>query len=164
MRRFLLLLVLGLGLAAAIIVVLLLLTPAPSPPAPPAPPPVAKRRAAPLQVDAEGDYVPGYRFTVNRFRFTGLSLHPDAIVTFARTTSGTKLVVGCADATIKPTSVHLRCDDPEIGVVTVEGRFLTRVATSRLDVAVLNAVVTVRSATGEILYSAQDSFQWHPAD
>jgi len=37
-------------------------------------------------------------------------------------------------------------------------------ATDRLDTAVLSAVVTVRSGSGDIMYRARDSFKWHPAD
>jgi hypothetical protein len=51
-----------------------------------------------------------------------------------------------------------------VGTVTIDGKFLTRLATTSLDTAVLSAVVTVRSGSGEILYSARDSFVWHPGD
>jgi hypothetical protein len=136
--------------------------PSPPPPAPP-PPPVVKRRELPLQADAEGYYVPGYRFTVNRFEFRGLSLRPDALVTFA-TSGGAEQAVPCLEARVSPDAVRLRCDDPQVGTVSVDGRFLTRFATDRLDTVVLSAVITVRSGSGEILYSARDSFRWHPAD
>jgi hypothetical protein len=49
-----------------------------------------------------------------------------------------------------------------VGIVTIDGKFLTRLATTSLDTPVLSAVVTVRSASGEIVYSARDSFVWHP--
>lgn len=139
-------------------VVLLWLTPVPPPPAPPAPPPVAKRPAAPLQSDAEGSYVPGYAFTVNGFRFTGFTLRPEADVLFAQTT------VACLDARITAQSVHLRCDDPQVGTVIIDGRFLTRVVTNRFDSPVLAAVVTVRTGSGEVLYSARDAFRWEPRE
>src|SRR2546426_5169599 len=48
------------------------------------------------------------------------------------------------------------------GTVTIDGKFLTRLATHSLDTAVLSAVVTVRTASGEILYSARDSFAVAP--
>ncbi len=70
--------------------------------------------------------------------------------------------MACLEARIRPETVHLRCDDPQVGTVTVDGRFLTRFATSQLDAAVLTAVVTVRDGSGEVLYRAQDSFQWQP--
>ena len=157
MRRKRLLLVLALGIAGAILV----MRQRPSAPAPPEqhlPPPVVKPPAPPLQVDAEGSYVPGYPFTVNGFRFTGFSLRPEALVTFAETT------VACSEAQISAQSVHLRCDDPQVGTVTIDGRFLTRSASNRLDAAVLSAVVTVRTGSGEILYSARDSFRWQARD
>src|SRR5881296_4682945 len=127
MRRKRILLLLALGLAGAILVGLLLLTPSPPIGEPPLPPPVVKPRTPPLQADAEGSYVPGYPFTVNGFRFTGFKLRPEALVTFAQTT------VACVEAQISAQNVHLRCDDPQVGTVTIDGRFLTRLATSSLD-------------------------------
>ena len=127
------------------------------------PPPVA-RRERPLQADAEGSYVPGYRFTVDRFRFTGFRLRPEALVTFARTTTGGEEPAACFEALIRADTVHLRCDYPQVGIVTIDGKFLTRSATDRLDIPVLSAIVTVRNASGEILYSARDSFVWHPGE
>jgi hypothetical protein len=108
--------------------------------------------------------VPGYAFTVNRFRFTGFSLRPDAFVTFAQTTGGAEQQLGCVEAVIRTETVRLRCDDPQVGTVTIDGKFLTRLVTRRLDAAVLSAVVTVRSGSGEILYRARDSFVWHPRE
>ena len=158
MRRNRLLLVLALGLAGGFLLLLRPRTPRSTSAVQRLPPPVAKRRQPPLQADAEGSYVPGYPFTVNGFRFTGFSLHPEALVTFAQTT------VACVEAQISAQSIHLRCDDPQVGKVTIDGRFLTRLATSSLDTPVLSAVVTVRTASGEILYSARDSFRWQPGD
>ena len=158
MRRHRLLLLLAFGLAGAFLLVLRLGTPRATIAEQPLPPPVVEPRKSPLQADAEGDYVPGYPFTVNGFRFTGFSLRPEALVTFAQTT------VACSEARISAQSVHLRCDDPQLGTVTIDGRFLTRLASNQLDAAVLSAVVTVRAGTGEILYSARDSFRWHPRD
>ncbi len=164
MRRRRWLLVFGaVVLLLAIGVVWLLLTPLP-PEVEQPPPPAAKPPARPLQADAEGTYVPGYRFTLGRYRFAGFTLRPDPYVTFASTSSGTEQALACTEAVIKPDVIHLKCDDPHVGTVTVDGRFLTRVATERLDVAVLSAVVTVRSGSGQLLYSARDSFQWLPAD
>ena len=60
-------------------------------------------------------------------------------------------------------NLGLLCD-PQVGTVTIDGKFLTRLATHSLDAAVLSAVVTVRSARGEILYSARDSFLRHPGE
>ncbi len=163
MRRKRLLVFLAVGLVGALLLVLLLTPPPPSPEKP-LPPPVAERPKPPLQADAEGHYVPGYPFTVNRFRFTGFTLRPDALVTFAPTTGGTEQPVACLEAVIRADAVHLRCDDPQLGTVTIDGKFLTRLVTKRLDAAVLSAVVTVRSGSGEILYRARDSFEWHPPD
>ncbi len=70
----------------------------------------------------------------------------------------------CFEAQITAQNVHLRCDDPKVGTVTIDGKFLTRLVTNRLDAAVVSAVVTVRTGSGEILYRARDSFQWHPAE
>ena len=158
MRRSRRLLLLALGLAGAVLVVLRLRTPSAPMAEQPVPPPVVEPRKSPLQADAEGYYVPGYPFTVNGFRFTGFSLRPEALVTFARTT------VPCFEAQISAQNVHLRCDDQHVGTVTLDGKFLTRLVTNRLDAAVVSAVVTVRTGSGEILYRARDSFQWHPAE
>ena len=157
MRRNRRLLLLAFGLAAAVLLVLRPRTPRPTIAEPRLPPPVVKPRQPPLQADAEGDYVPGYPFTVNGFRFTGFSLRPEALVTFAQTT------VPCFEAQITAQNVHLRCDDPKVGTVTIDGKFLTRLVTNRLDAAVVSAVVTVRTGSGETLYRARDSFEWHPA-
>jgi hypothetical protein len=157
-RNRLLLVLLALGLAGAFLFVLRPRTPTSTIAEPPLPPPVVQPRQPPLQADAEGYYVPGYSFTVNGFRFTGFSLRPEPLVTFAETT------VACTEAQISPQTVHLRCDDPQVGTVTIDGRFLTRLASNQLDAAILSAVVTVRAGTGEILYSARDSFRWHPRD
>jgi len=158
MRRNRLLLLLALGLAAAILVVRRLRTPSSPIAEQRLPPPVVGPPKRPLQADAEGYYVPGYSFTVNGFRFTGFSLRPEALVTFAQTT------VACLEAQISAQSVHLRCDDPQLGTVTIDGKFVTRFVTDRLDAAVLSAVVTVRAGNGETLYRARDSFEWHPRD
>jgi hypothetical protein len=162
-RRLLLVLLIAVGLALGFLAVRLLLTPATILEQPLPPPPVERRQPA-LQADAEGQYVPGYRFAVGRLRFTGFSLRPEALVTFAHTTSGTEEVAACLAASITAVSIRLRCESPEVGIVTIEGRFLTRLATNRLDTPVVSAVVTVRATSGEILYSARDSFMWHPGD
>jgi hypothetical protein len=116
-----------------------------------------------LQSEAEGHYVPGYEFTVNGYRFAGFSLHPEALVTFASATAGAKDQESCSESRITAATVHLRCDFPREGTVTIDGRFLTRLATSRLDAAVLSAVVTVRNGNGDVLYNARDAFVWHQA-
>jgi hypothetical protein len=67
-------------------------------------------------------------------------------------------------ARISATAFHLRCDDPQLGSVTIDGRFLTRFVTTRLDAPVVSAVVTVRDGAGEVLYKAQDSFEWRPGN
>jgi len=157
-RRNRLLLILAFGLAIGVLVVLRPRTPTSTIPERRPAPPAEERRKPALQADAEGSYVPGYPFTVNGFRFTGFTLHPEALVTFAQTT------VACVEAQISAQSVHLRCDDPQVGTVTIDGRFLTRLASNRLDAAVLSAVVTVRAGSGEVLYSARDSFRWQPVD
>src|SRR5258708_28526162 len=142
-RRSLLLLV-ALGLASAILVAALLLTPSPPIAEQRLPPPVRESHKPPLQADAEGSYVPGYSFSVNGFRFTGFSLRPEALVTFARTTSGTELPLACSAALIRADAVHLRCDDPQLGTVTIDAKLLTRLGTILLYAAVLSAVVTRR--------------------
>lgn len=128
----------------------------------PPPPPAAETRGPPLQADAAGRYIPGYRFTVGRFRFAGFSLRPEALVYFARTSGGRVQPGGCLEAQITPSAVRLRCDYFEVGTVTIDGRFLTRTATDRLDTPVVSAALTVRNARGEILYQARDSFTWEP--
>src|SRR5205809_7735288 len=157
MRRNRLLLLLALALVGAFLFVLRPGTPTPTIPEQRPPPPVAKPREPPLQADAEGSYVPGYPFTVNGFRFTGFSLRPEALVTFAETT------VPCFEAQISAQNVHLRCDDQHVGTVTIYGKVLTRLVTNRLDGADVSAVVTVRTGSGETWYGARDSFEWHPA-
>src|SRR2546427_6520568 len=76
-------------------------------------------------------------------------------------TAGIEQSAGCFEALIRVDTVHLRCDH-QAGTVTIDGKFLTRLATHSLDTAVLSAVVTVRTASGEILYSARDSFAVAP--
>jgi hypothetical protein len=49
-------------------------------------------------------------------------------------------------------------------VVTVEGRFPLRYTTSKLDMPVLSAVITVTNTRGEVQYRARDSFYWHVPD
>jgi len=163
MRRNRLLLLLAVGLAVAFLLVLRQRTPTSTNAERRPAPPVAEPRHPPLQADAEGYYVPGYSFSVNRFHFTGFSLRPEALVTFARTTAGIEQPAGCFEALIRADTVHLRCDYPQLGTVTIDGKFLTRFATNSLDAAVLSAVVTVRAASGDILCSAPGSFVWHRA-
>lgn len=163
MRLLRLLLVLALGVGAAILVVRLLPPRTPQVVEQPPPPPTARPTGPPLQADAEGSYVPGYAFTVNHARFAGFTLRPDAFVTF-QTAAGTDQPVACLDAVIKAATVHLRCDDPQMGTVTLDGRFLTRFVTNRPDAAVLSALVTVRTGSGEVLYSARDQFVWRSVD
>ena len=161
-RNRILLILLALGLAGVILVVRWLLTPSAPVAEQRLPPPVVAPPRRPLQADAEGHYAPGYPFTVNHFRFTGFNLRPDAFVTFG--TSGGSEEVACAEARISAGIVHLRCEDRQLGTVTIDGKFLTRFVTDRLDVPVLSAVVTVRDGNGEVLYRARDSFEWHPGD
>jgi hypothetical protein len=153
----------GSGIVVAVLVVLFLRTPPAPAPAPPPPPPAVERPAPALQADAEGDYLAGYRFTVDRLRFVGFSLRPDPVVSFVLTSSGSEQPAFCEESLIRRDSFHLRCDHDRVGTVTIDGRFLTRVATGRLGAPVVSAVVTVRSPSGETLYSARDSFQWQPA-
>lgn len=162
-RRKRVLLFVALALVGLVLIVLLWPTPPPVAERPAAPPAPA-RPARPLQAEAEGSYLPSYRFTVNGFQFSGLTLHPDAFVTFAPPSGGMEQPVACVDARVRETAVHLRCEDPQVGTVTVDGRFLTRYVTDRLDAAVLSAVVTVRSGSGEVLYSARESFGWRPSE
>ena len=125
-------------------------------PAPVAPPP------KPLQAEVEGWYVPGYEFTVADRRFTRLTLKPDPFITFQRT--GTKQEFSCAEATITPTTLRLRCEIERVGVMSIDGRFVHRVATTRLDAPAISAVLTVRNLRGEVVYSARDNFVWHQPD
>ena len=166
MRRNRLLLLVAFGLAVGFLVVLQLRPRTPTSTSPEQSParPVEEPHRPALQADAEGYYVPGYRFTVDRFRFTSLSLRPEAFVIFRETTAGTEQPVACLEALIRADTVHLRCDDPQVGTVIIDGKFLTRVATNRLDAAVLSAVVTVRAGSGDVLYRARDSFQWHSGE
>ena len=130
--------------------------PAAPPLGPPPPPP------RPLQAEVEGYYEPNYKFTVFDRRFTRLTLRPHAFVTFAR--FGTRQEVECEDARIRRDAVHLRCTIEPVGVVTVEGGFPARYATSKLDMPVLSALITVTNTRGEIVYRARDSFYWHVPD
>ena len=152
----------ALGAVAVLLVVLMLVLPPPPPPPPPAPPPRVEAKRA-LQSDVEGRYVPGYEFEVNGYRFSGFSLRPEAFVMYA-SAAGSKDQEGCSEARISAATVHLRCDFPRQGTLTIDGNFLTRFATSRLDAAVLSAMVTVRTGSGEVVHSARDSFVWHPPD
>jgi hypothetical protein len=144
---------------AAAFVILRLQAPAPVVTEPPkaAPPP-----PRPLQSDAEGYYEPGYQFTVSDRRFTRLTLRPEPFVTFSRV--GTRQEAGCEDARIGPEAVHLRCELDRVGMVTIDGRFTSRFVTSRLDMPVLSALITVTNTRGETLYRARDAFYWHSPD
>lgn len=122
------------------------------PAAPVAPPP------KPLQAEAEGSYEPGYQFTVADRRFTRLTLRPDPFITFVRT--GTRQEFGCAEAEITPQRLRLSCEIERVGVMTIDGRFVNRVATTRLDAPAISAVLTVRNLRGEVVYSARDNFVW----
>ncbi len=91
-RKLLLVLLVVVGLAVIAFAVLLVITPAaPIAEQPPSKPAVERRKAA-LQADAEGQYVPGYHFVVGPLRFTGFSLRPEALVTFAQTGLATTLL------------------------------------------------------------------------
>ncbi|HXF94964.1 MAG TPA: hypothetical protein VNI61_02560 [Gemmatimonadales bacterium] len=160
-RDFLLLLALALVVA---FVLARRLRPPPAPVVEAPPPPAVERRAPPLQADAEGWYVPGYRFTVGRWRFAGFRLRPEALVSFAPTAGGGSQRSACPEARIRPETMYLRCEHPQVGTVTIDGRFLARTVTTRLDLPVVSAVVTVRSVGGEILYSARDAFVWQGPD
>ena len=152
--------VLALVGAAAVVILIILPAPAPTvveqPKAPPPPPP------RPLQSDAEGYYEPGYAFTVADRRFTRLTLRPEPFLTFAR--PGTREEAGCADARIGRDAVYLRCELYRVGMVTIDGRFTSRVVTGRLDAPALSALITVTNPRGEVLYRARDSFRWHGPD
>ncbi len=161
-RHLLLVLLVAVGLAVGFLAVRQLRTPRSTISEPPVPPPAVEPRKPALQADAAGQYVPGYSFSVGRFRFTGFSLRPEALVTFAQTTSGTEEAAACLEATISAVSIHLRCESLQVGIVTIEGKFLTRLATNRLDIPAVSAVVTVRAQSGEVLYNARDSFVWQP--
>ena len=132
------------------------------PPAPPPEPQLPPPPPRPLQSEVEGYYEPNYKFTVFDRRFTRLTLRPHAFVTFARV--GTRQNVACEDARIGRDAVHLRCTLEPVGVVTIDGGFPSRFVTSRLDMPVLSAVITVTNTRGEILYRARDSFYWHTPD
>jgi hypothetical protein len=126
-------------------------------------PTVAPPPGPDLQANAEGYYLPGNKFRVNGFQFVGFSLRPDAWVIFAQTTDSIEHPSPCAKATINPETLHLRCDYPGLGVVTIDGNFLTRIATVRSDTAVVSALVTV-AASGQTLHRARDSFIWIRGD
>jgi hypothetical protein len=126
------------------------------PPEPPPPP------ARPLQSEVEGYYEPSYKFTVFDRRFTRLTLRPNPSVMFSR--PGSRQEVPCEDARIGQDAVRLRCTLEPYGVVTIEGRFPSRYATSKLDMPVLSALITVTNARGEVQYRARDSFYWHVPD
>jgi hypothetical protein len=153
--RLVLLIVVVVIVAAGVFVALQPVAPKPTaaeqPPAPVAPP-------RPLQVDAEGSYEPGYNFSVSGARFTRLTLRPEPFVTFARV--GTRQEAGCYNGLVRADTVHLVCEVDRVGILTIDGRFVSRFATTRLDAPVLSAVLTMRNARGETLYRARDSFVW----
>lgn len=130
-----------------------------APVAPVEPPPPPPR---PLQSEVLGYYEPTYKFSVFDRRFTRLTLRPSPSVTFAR--PGTRQDVPCEDSRISRDAVYLRCTLEPYGKVTIDGRFPARYATSKLDMPVLSAVITVTNARGEVQYRARDSFYWHVPD
>jgi hypothetical protein len=145
---------------AAVVLLVVIPGPAPTtvaeqPQAPPPPPPPPR----PLQSEAEGYYEPDYQFTIGGRRFLRLTLRPQASLTFAK--YGGRQQDGCADARIGQNAVYVRCDVERVGIVTIDGRFTSRYATSRLDAGVLSAAITVTNPRGEVLYRARDSFRWH---
>src|SRR5947207_15162374 len=109
-RKLLLVLLVVVGLAVIAFAVLLVITPAAPIPEPLPSKPAVERRKAALQADAEGQYVPGYHFVVSPLRFTGFSLRPEALFTFAQTGSGAEEVAGCLDAPISTATIHPRCE------------------------------------------------------
>ncbi len=123
---------------------------------PPPPPP------RPLQSEVEGYYEPSYKFSVFDRRFTRLTLRPNPSVRFVR--PGVRQDVACEDSRISQDVVRLRCTLEPYGLVTIEGRFPSRYATSKLDMPVLSAVITVTNTRGEVQYRARDSFYWHVPD
>lgn len=126
-------------------------------PAAVAPPPLPPK---PTQAEAEGYYEPGYQFSVSGQRFIRLTLRPDPFITFART--GTQQEYGCFEQRITAQTVYLRCDIERVGDLTIDGRFVGRTATTRMDTPAISAILTVRNNRGEVLYNARDSFVWRP--
>src|SRR5947207_8076807 len=122
-HKLLLVLLVVVGLAANAFAVLLVITPAAPIPEQPSPKPAVERRKAALQADAVGQYVPGYHFVVGPLRFTGFSLRPEALVTFAQTGSGAEEVAGCLEATITEVIILILCESPEVGVDLIAVRF-----------------------------------------
>src|SRR5437773_9722979 len=122
-RKLLLVLLVVVGLAVVAFAVLLVITPAAPIPEPLPSKPAVERRKGALQADAEGQYVPGYHFVVGPLRFTGFSLRPEALVTFAQTGSGAGELAACLEATITAAGILLRGDSLEVGVVPLEGGF-----------------------------------------
>src|SRR5437879_13230934 len=97
MRRNRVLLLVAAGLAVGLVVVLLPRTPPPAKPVPRPAPAVEKPRQTPLQADAEGYYVPGYRFAVNRLRINSFRLRPASLDRFAMKDSGQEMPLHCLD-------------------------------------------------------------------
>jgi len=126
--------------------------------APLLPPPPPRQ----LQAEVIGYYEPSYKFTVFDRRFVRLTLRPDPSVRFTR--PGVRQDVPCEDSRISQDVVRLRCTLEPYGVVTLQGRFPLRYATSKLDMPVLSAVITVTNNRGEVQYSARDQFYWHVPD
>ena len=156
--RLVLFVVLGLVVVLVVAGVFVALQPLPPEPTTAEAPALVAPPPRPLQADAEGSYEPGYQFSVMGARFTRLTLRPEPFVTFARV--GTRQEAGCSNGTIRADIVQLSCEIDRVGIMTIDGRFLTRVATTRLDAPVLSALLTVRNARGEIVYRAQDTFVW----
>src|SRR5437762_13322129 len=100
-RHILLVLVVAVGLAVGFLVVRQLRTPRSTIlEQPPPPPPAVEPLKRALQADAEGRDVPGYRFSVGRFRVTGFGLRAEADVTFAHATYGTDEPGSCLEPSI----------------------------------------------------------------
>src|SRR2546426_10850572 len=163
MRRKRVLLLVALGLAVGLVVVLRSRSPQSNLPERPAPP-VEKPRKSALQSDAEGYYIPGYAFTVGRFRFASFSLRPEGLVTFAQTAAGIEEPAGCVEAGIRADTLHLRCDYPQVGTVSIDGKFLTRFATATLGRPVVSAVGEGRGPAGGVLYKGRDPVGWPPRE
>jgi hypothetical protein len=113
-----------------------------------------------LQADEEGYYLPLAEFTVGGFQFNGFSLHPDAMVIFARVADSIQHPSApCQGALIRPDTVHLVCPYPGLGTVTVDGVFPVRETEDTSSGPRFVGFVTV-SADGRILYRKRHPFSF----
>ncbi len=118
--------------------------------------------------DLDGFYFLRDTLSVGGYKIIALALAPRVALIKEDSTGHQDTSRDCAEAIVRPDTVHLRCELPPVGVVTIDGKFLvTRTANGvvytlgpgQSDDAVdeLSALVTV-SRDNTPIHSARHNF------